>query len=84
VIGGPAESVSGTSYQFGKYVSSMFNGARGGQRILISVGGKWWTARMRGSADDLAAFLDGATWASGATVQFRSQKGRVYGPFKGA
>ena len=81
VIGGPAKNVAATSYARTKYPSGNLSGAAGGEQIAIFDSGDWWTARLSGSHQDFCAFLSGATWASNKTINWKSEKGKPYGPF---
>lgn len=81
VIGGPATNVSATSYQRVKFPSGSPSGAAAGEEIRVADGGGWWTVRLNGSHQDFNAFLAGATWETGKTINWVSEKGTPYGPF---
>lgn len=81
VIGGPAKNIAANSYTRTKYPSGTLSGSAGGESIAIFDEGDWWTARLSGSHQDFNAFLEGATWASNKTINWRSEKGKPYGPF---
>lgn len=81
VIGGPSTAVAGANFSIGQYPASRSNGGSGGEPILVNLDGNWWTLRLSGSHQALAAFMSNATWASGKTLMFKSEKGSTYGPF---
>lgn len=81
VIGGPAKNIAANTYTRTKYPSGSLSGAAGGESIAVFDEGDWWTARLSGSHQDFNAFLEGATWASNKTINWRSEKGKPYGPF---
>lgn len=83
VIGGPSTSVAGSTYVRNKFPTQVNGGSAGGEAIALLVGGKYWTARLSGSHQAFASFLQGASFFQNAPLFWRSEKGTQYGPFGG-
>jgi hypothetical protein len=83
VIGGPSTSVAGSNYVRNKFPTNVNGGAAGGEAIALLVGGRYWTARLSGSHQAFAGFLQGASFFQNAPLFWRSEKGTQYGPFGG-
>jgi hypothetical protein len=84
VIGGPSTSVGGSNYVRNKFPTTVNGGAAGGEAIALLVGGSYWTARLSGSHQAFASFLQGASFFQNAPLFWRSEKGTQYGPFGGS
>ena len=82
VIGGASTQVGAYNYTLKKFPSALSNGGAGGEAIQLIVDGKAWTARLHGSHQSFITFLKAATWATEKTFSIRSERGKVYGPFK--
>ena len=82
VIGQLPKVIAPNAYTLKKFPSGRSNGGAGGEAIQLLVDGDWWTARLTGSHQDFNDWLSGATWSSGKTIMWRSEKGTTYGPFK--
>jgi hypothetical protein len=80
VIGAPASTVSGFSYEFTQWPTSQANNAASGDVVLLSWEGSdgQWTGRVTGSLSALGIFL---VANSPKPVVFRSERGTKYGPF---
>lgn len=59
VIGGPAKTIAGFSYNMIDYPRRVKGGAAGGQPIVLDIDGDRWTCRLGGSVQDFKAFLAG-------------------------
>ena len=81
VIGGPSTSVAASSYVRNKFPTTVNGGAAGGETIALLVGGRYWSARLSGSHQAFASFLQGASFFQDAPLFWRSEKGTQYGPF---
>jgi hypothetical protein len=81
VIGGPGKTVSGYNYARKKYPIAVSGGAAGGEPIALLVNGKYWTARLSGSHQEFADFLQSASIKLSAPLFWRSERGTQYGPF---
>ena len=84
VIGGPSTSVAGSNYVRNKFPTTVNGGAAGVEAIALLVGGRYWTARLSGSHQAFASFLQGASFFQNAPLFWRSEKGTQYGPFGGS
>ena len=81
VIGQPATSVSGFSYEFTQWPTSQANNAASGEVVLLTWDGSdgSWTGRVTGALSSLGIFL---VANSTKPVAFRSERGTKYGPFQ--
>ena len=81
VIGQPATTVTGYSYENIQWPTSQANNAAAGEAVLFSWEGSdgSWTGRVSGALSALGVFLAAN---STKTVVFRSERGTKYGPFK--
>lgn len=81
IIGLPASSVTGYSYENIQWPTSQANNAAAGEACLFSWEGtpNSWTGRVTGALSALGVFLSAN---SVKTVVFRSERGTKYGPFK--
>ena len=81
VIGQPATTVTGYSYENIQWPTSQAGNAAAGKQILIDWQGSdgEWTAMVSGSFAGLGVFLAAN---SPKTVKFRSERGTKYGPYK--
>ena len=83
VIGQPAVQVAGYSYENIQWPTSQAGNAAAGRLILMNWDGSEgdWTAMVSGSFAGLGVFLAAN---SPKTVNFRSERGTKYGPYKKA
>ena len=83
VIGQPASQVAGYSYENIQWPTSQAGNAAAGKLILMSWEGSEgdWSAMVSGSFAGLGVFLAAN---SPKTVEFRSERGTKYGPYKQA
>lgn len=81
VIGQPASTVTGYSYEFTQWPTSQANNAASGEVVLLNWEGSQgdWTGRVTGAFSDLGIFLN---TNSTKPVLFRSERGTKYGPFQ--
>jgi hypothetical protein len=81
IIGQPASQVSGYSYENIQWPTSQAGNAAAGKLILMSWEGSEgdWSAMVSGSFSGLGVFLAAN---SPKTVEFRSERGTKYGPYK--
>lgn len=84
VIGGPETQVAAFNYTRKKFPSALSNGGAGGEAIQVLLDGRAWTARLHGSHQDFLTFLKESTWETDKVFSIRSEKGKVYGPFRTA
>lgn len=81
VIGGPSIAVGGYSYTDKKYPTTVGGGAAGGKVVMLLVDGKYWTARLNGSYQNLADFITGTSFFFDGAFFFKTERGTTYGPF---
>lgn len=82
VIGGASSPVAAHSYIKKKYPTGQRGGGSGGEAIQVLVGGDWWTMRLTGSHQDFNDWLASNPGSNTDAIQWRSEKGTPYGPFK--
>ena len=82
VIGGTSTPVAGYNYVYKSWPRLSGSTSAGGQAIMMRWDGSegWWTARLHGSASDFGTFLSDK---SPLAVEFKTERGTKYGPFKG-
>ncbi len=83
VIGGPASTVTGYSYENIQWPTSQAGNSAAGKLIFIDWEGSEgaWSAMVAGSFAGLGVFLSAN---SPKVVKFRSERGTKYGPYKKA
>ncbi len=83
VIGGPSKQLVPFSYEYKQWPTSEANNAAAGKVCIFT----WtdsdgdWQGRVTGSMSDLGSYLNDK---SPKTINFRTQRGTKYGPFKKA
>ena len=80
VIGGPSTSVSGYSYKYQQWPTSLASNAAAGTVILMEWDGSDgpFTARVSGSIADAATYFSDNVKKN---LAFRTERGTKYGPF---
>ena len=83
IIGQPATSVTGYSYEQTQWSTSQANNAASGKVVILDWEGSEgeWEGRVTGPFSGLGIWL---VANSTKTVKFRSERGTKYGPFKKA
>ena len=83
VIGGASTSISGYSYTYQQWPTSLASNAAAGTVILMEWEGSNgpFTARVTGSMADAATYFAANV---SKTLAFRTQRGTKYGPFSGS
>lgn len=84
VIGGASTPVAAHSFTKKKYPTGQRGGGSGGEAIQVLVDGDWWTMRLTGSHQEFNDWLASNPGNNTAAIQWRSEKGTPYGPFKAA
>ena len=82
VIGGASTPISGYTYTYQQWPTSLASNAAAGTVILMEWDGSGgaFTARVTGSMADAATYFNANV---SKTLAFRTQRGTKYGPFSG-